>query len=139
MDVRVKTIPQHFEVGKQLILEWDIVYNLIEGTKMSYLYFENIEVANSFLYMDHDIALHRLIGNRANVSITYNQIIVTIEKLEPTDVFEFTGIAVAGEYNEMPFTSNKSIIIKATPGIIKIKTARSCTAGFNFECTIVQH
>ena len=141
MDVRVKTIPKRFEAGKQLIIEWDIGYNLIERNKTSYLYFhangKNIEIGNSDTLVNYNYST--LIGNRANVSITYNKIIVTFEKLEQAKFFKFTVLAIAGEYGQKPFTSKKSITINTISGMIKINTKCLCTAGFNFEFTVIQH
>ena len=122
MEVRVKTIPEHYKVGQQLIIQWDITYSSLITIKISYLKYwingRGIEIANSNTKLNaFGIALF---DNKANFSITSNKIIVTIYRLEYTDHYQFTGMAICGNVGQKPLNDSTSINITIKQGTIQL-------------------
>ena len=58
----------------------------------------------------------RLLENRADVSIEYNRVIVTIHKLQYSDNYQFTVFASGGPFHEIPSIDNTVFTIENVQG-----------------------
>jgi len=73
-----------------------------------------VEIADNHLKL-YEIG-KRLLNDRANVSIKYYQIIVTIHELKHDDYYKFTVIASGGLFNRKLSSENKTFTVENIQG-----------------------
>ena len=112
-----------------MLIEWDIAYERTSTSKTSTLLFHvngaYVKIADNYdkLY-DEGIGL---LEGRASVSIEYNQVIVTIHNLQPTDYFQFKVVAYDQGNNQEYISCEETFTIKDVKGNFASKINRAVT------------
>ena len=108
----MKTIPEQFEVGNKLVIQWDITYHESEKAIFAFLYLrlnnKDVRIASDILKLNKNGK--KLLGDRANVFIELNRVIVTIHKLKYNDEFVFTCLTNAFTESER-LKQNKTVSV----------------------------
>ena len=114
----MKTIPEHFEVGNKLVIQWDITYHETGKMKSASLHLrennKDVEIAEDNLKLNDKGKA--FLGDRANVYIEFNRVIVTIHKLKYNDEFVFTCLAEGLTNNKELYGQNKTISVNNVKG-----------------------
>ena len=100
-----------------MIIQWDITYHETEESGLTFLHLrensKDVKIAENNKKLSEKGK--ELLGDRANVSIEFNRVIVTIHKLKYNDKFVFTCLANGVTQSEI-FKQNKTISINNVKG-----------------------
>ena len=127
------------------MIQWDITYHEAEETKISFLYLR--ENNKDVKIADMNVKLNEkgkaFLGDRANVSIEFNRVVVTIHKLKYNDEFVFTCLTKGVTESDKVNKQNKTISINNVKGkfefIFQLKKKLKCILNLSDLANLVSN